>query len=122
MNRYWFSRAAVLALAIAMLTSSCERATNAPELRPQATATSTSYTLVHDVLPLPVPNLNVSSLIGIGGGSISVLGHTLTVPSGAVTSPTLFTMIALTDGDHQSRRFGDCDRPAGQHSQHGRHV
>jgi hypothetical protein len=42
--------------------------------------------------------VSTGQLIGFGGGSISVLGHTLVVPAGAVTQPTLFTMIVLPTG------------------------
>ena len=42
--------------------------------------------------------VSTGQLIGFGGGSISVLGHTLIVPPGAVTKPTLFTMVVLPTG------------------------
>ena len=37
-------------------------------------------------------------LIGFAGGSVSLLGHTLTVPAGAVTKPTLFLLTVLPTG------------------------
>ncbi len=37
----------------------------------------------------------LSKLIGMSGGTISLLGHTLTVEPGTVTIPTLFTLTAL---------------------------
>ncbi len=39
--------------------------------------------------------LLLTKLLGVGGGTISVAGVTLDVPSGAVTGPTLFTVFAL---------------------------
>jgi hypothetical protein len=59
------------------------------------------WVLVNDpILSLSGITSSVSSgqLIGFGGGSISLLGHTLIVPAGAVTKPTLFTMIVLPTG------------------------
>ena len=61
----------------------------------------TGYTLVKDpILSLTGVTQAVStgSLIGFGGGSISLLGHTLTVPAGAVSKPTLFTLTVLPTG------------------------
>jgi len=58
-----------------------------------------SYTLVKDpLLPGITQSVSTGSLIGLSGGSISLLGHTLTVPAGAVTSPTLFTLTVLPTG------------------------
>ncbi|HEX6693403.1 MAG TPA: hypothetical protein VF035_01745 [Longimicrobiales bacterium] len=72
-------------------------------LQPEPTTTTTSTssggllggllrtvtTLVSNTLDLV---LNLTKLIGIKGGLLEVLDHTLTVPKGAVTQPTLFTM------------------------------
>ena len=57
------------------------------------------YTLVNDpLLPGITQALSTGSLIGFSGGSISLLGHTVTVPLGAVTQPTLFSIIVLPTG------------------------
>lgn len=57
------------------------------------------YTLVRDpLLPGITSALSTSSLIGYGGGQVSLLGHTVTVPVGAVTQPTLFTVVVLPTG------------------------
>jgi hypothetical protein len=59
------------------------------------------YTLVKDpILSLSgiTSAVSTGSVIGFGGGTISLLGHTLTVPVGAVSSPTLFTMTVLPTG------------------------
>ena len=55
------------------------------------------YTLVKAPL-LSLGDLSLSNLIGINGGEISLLGHTLVVPVGAVTKPTLFLMTVLPTG------------------------
>ena len=49
----------------------------------------TVTTLVSNTLDLV---LNLTKLIGIKGGELTVLNHTLDVPRGAVLEPTLFTM------------------------------
>jgi hypothetical protein len=57
------------------------------------------YVLVKDPLLSGLTSaLSTGQLIGFGGGSITLLGHTLTVPAGAVTSPTLFTLTVLPTG------------------------
>ena len=57
------------------------------------------YTLVRDpLLPGILNAVSTGSLIGFNGGSISLLGHTVTVPVGAVTKPTLFSLIVLPTG------------------------
>jgi hypothetical protein len=55
------------------------------------------YTLVKAPL-IPTGDLSLSNLIGIEGGEISLLGHTLVIPVGAVTKPTLFLMTVLPTG------------------------
>lgn len=56
------------------------------------------YTLANDPLLPGLTTLKVSQLIGINGGQISLLGHTLIVPQGAVSKPTLFTLLVLPTG------------------------
>ena len=40
----------------------------------------------------------LSKLIGIDGGVLALLDHVLTVPAGAVTEPTIFSMTVLQNG------------------------
>lgn len=72
----------------------------APTVTPSLSATTTTYTLVHDAKPLRLltSQLTLSTLIGPTGGKVSLLGHVLTVPKGAVTVPTIFTMLVLPTG------------------------
>lgn len=58
------------------------------------------YTLANDpILPKLIDQaVSVSQLVGVGGGSIELFGHRLTVPVGAVLEPTLFTLVALPSG------------------------
>lgn len=58
-----------------------------------------TYTLVREpILNLDLGNLRVSALIGVDGGELSLLGHRIVVPRGAVDVPALFTMIVLPTG------------------------
>src|SRR5438477_6400994 len=57
-----------------------------------------SYTLVEGGLPTDLGTLQLSQLIGPMGGSLTLAGHVLTVPAGAVTEPTLFTLTLGTRG------------------------
>lgn len=58
-----------------------------------------TYSLVQQpILNLDLRNLRVSSLIGLEGGTLSLLGHELKVPRGALDVPALFTMIVLPTG------------------------
>lgn len=59
--------------------------------RVEAAATA-SYYRITERLPDPVPLLELSQVIGLLGGQVTVAGHTLTVPAGAVSTPTLFTV------------------------------
>ena len=89
-------------LATAVSLASCERATelSAPST-PSAdllggllTQPSYSFKLITESVIPPI-DTRASALIGIGGGTVTLMGHTLSVPSGAVSVPTLFTVIAL---------------------------
>lgn len=79
-------------------TSDAERASPLAPTPDAAVAAGVSYTRVTEVLPLTVPTLDVSQVIGVDGGSLSLLGHRIDVPAGAVTVPTLFTMSVLPNG------------------------
>jgi hypothetical protein len=54
---------------------------------------ASSYKLITE--PALLGDLDISKLIGLTGGTISIQGITLTVPSGALSTPTLFTVLAL---------------------------
>ena len=56
------------------------------------------YTLVKEPLLPNLSELKISKLIGLEGGSLQLLGHTVQVPLGAVTKPTLFTLVVLPTG------------------------
>lgn len=58
-----------------------------------------TYELLREpLLSLDLSRLSISELIGINGGSITLLGHRIVVPAGAVDLPTLFTLTALPNG------------------------
>lgn len=57
-----------------------------------------NYTLVEESLPEITEAVSASTLIGASGGRVELLGHSLSVPAGAVTEPTLFTLTVLPTG------------------------
>lgn len=98
-------------LVLSLLITACEPASGpGPELPaepetvagPQAMTVDAddgeSYALVEARIPDTIDDLAVSKLIGVDGGSLSLAGHRLTVPAGAVDQPTLFTMTLVTNG------------------------
>lgn len=68
-----------------------------PALAELLDTSSASYTLVQDGLALDVAE-SVSATIGPDGGQLTLLGHTLAVPHGAVLEPTQFTLTVLPTG------------------------
>jgi hypothetical protein len=87
--------------ALLALVSSCDPAQNSVQNPPTAPLFSeevTGHTLVEGQVPDSAPELQISELIGPGGGSIHLEGHSLTVPEGAVEEPTVFTMTLRSDG------------------------
>ena len=102
MSLRWFKPVRIVAFAaLALFAASCGEPSriSAPPVTAQH-ATATSYTLLPDALPLTLnlDDLVSSKLIGLSGGSVSLLGHTISVPSGAVTTPTFFTLAILPTG------------------------
>lgn len=67
-------------------------------LLPPPPPTSSEYTLIEERAPRLLETLEVSGVIGIFGGKLSLAGHALTVPYGAVTLPTVFTLRLLPTG------------------------
>lgn len=56
------------------------------------------YVRITDKLPSEIPSLQVSSIIGLLGGEVHLAGHVITVPAGAVSLPTVFTLTVATNG------------------------
>ena len=50
------------------------------------------------LLPGILQAVSTNGIIGVNGGEITLLGHTLTVPAGAVSHPTVFTLTVLPTG------------------------
>ena len=96
-----FFRSFALVAALFTLTS-CDRSdspSDSPLAPPSADLLGLfqqnySFTLINESV-LPPLDLRASELIGLAGGSVTLMGHTLTVPAGAVSVPTLFTLVAL---------------------------
>ena len=55
-----------------------------------------TYTRIEE--SAPAADLSLSQVIGIDGGSVSLAGHRITVPAGAVSVPTIFTLTLANNG------------------------
>lgn len=102
-HRYIQRLLLLVTLAASPLLLSCDRDPVEPrvevEMGPRASvAGDGEYTLVEGRIPSDIEDLTVSGLIGVDGGSISLAGHQLTVPAGAVDAPTVFTMTLPSSG------------------------
>ena len=106
MTRSWVTRAGLGTLAVLGLLAiaNCNADTIAP-VAPSTTGADAllsnsvnsgskdaEYTFIQEHPLMPLPPLSVSKTIGVDGGSLNVMGHSLVVPAGAVQQPTLFTM------------------------------
>ncbi|MGQ0815712.1 MAG: hypothetical protein ACT4O1_14850 [Gemmatimonadota bacterium] len=102
MNRRWFQRSAWAAVCLALVTVSCERSATAPNATAPASTILPSYSVGgvpftpvrEDATQLPTNPLDLvaSATITPDGGTVELLGHSIHVPSGAVTSLTTFTI------------------------------
>lgn len=86
----------------AALAGSCDRTPLAPSAPPAVAVHNVRSDWFGWGLNLlltcsPLPSDSTSQMIGPDGGTLSVGPHTLTVPAGALTAPTLIT--AVLDGD-----------------------
>jgi len=107
MHRFWKQFLVVPFLAVAVLAG-CEAADRTPleVTAPQPILGGllggnqvAGYTLVKDPLvPGLLQAVSTNALIGVEGGQITLLGHTLTVPAGAVSQPSIFTLTVLPTG------------------------
>lgn len=77
---------------VLLATVGCERATmpTAPNVTPSSAVVLGDWTLVRTVSTQS--STSVSVTIGSAGGTMSVNGHSLMVPAGALTEPLTFTM------------------------------
>lgn len=105
MRRLWQSFLFV-PVVVGLAIAGCERVddpTRATPASPQQQlgllSSTQGYTPVEDPLvPGLTQSLSTGTLIGVEGGDISVLGHSLVVPAGAVSQPTLFSITVLPTG------------------------
>lgn len=99
MRAHWL-RAALGTLLIAAL-GGCERPADpsaVPSTGPAFSQNVADYVLIEGAIPSSILDLEVSKLIGPDGGSLSLAGHSIDVPAGAVDGVTLFTLTLLTNG------------------------
>jgi hypothetical protein len=93
------------ALVLLLTVAACDRGSdysNHPTAPQSFLSGSTygGYKLANDpLLPgLLQGQLSITGLLGTVGGTLDVLGHSIFVPKGAVSKPTLFTVFALPGG------------------------
>lgn len=99
MRATWI-RAALGTLLLAAF-GGCERPAeqaSVPVAGPSFSQSASDYVLIEGTVPSSLLELEVSEIIGSGGGSLALGGHAIEVPAGAVDEPTLFTMTLLTSG------------------------
>ena len=90
---------ALLLLAVASCNDITPTAVPNFEVQAAKSTSTSSYTVIEESLPKDLlPGVSLSAIIGITGGNISLAGHVLHVPAGAVTVPTLFTMVVPLNG------------------------
>lgn len=108
--KFWTNagrRAAMLMLVLGV--ASCDHVVNSgssddllePNLPQLVTVTGddgNGYELIQEPSPGALDQLSVSGVIGILGGVLELDGHKLTIPSGAVLEPTIFTMARSQNG------------------------
>lgn len=102
MQRKWFGLLPALALVLALV--GCEPAGGPVEsATPSQSATASgdraaALAKVKGVVPDSEPALVASQVIGSEGGTLRRAGHVLTVPAGAVSEPTSFTLRLVKNG------------------------
>jgi hypothetical protein len=67
----------------------------------QAIVVIDGFTIARETLPRPIPTVMSKSAIidPLTGGTITMLGHSITVPAGATDYPTLFTLAVGRTGN-----------------------
>ena len=111
MSRSRFKPFAMIALALSMVTASCDslptepRENSAVRQTIEAAPVAPVAAVVHsgdyhfvEAAPETGTILDILKIINLTGGSLGVLSHTLTVPFGAVILPTIFTMSVPKNG------------------------
>ncbi|MBW3629047.1 MAG: hypothetical protein KY464_07085 [Gemmatimonadetes bacterium] len=102
-----------------VLLTSCEPGSsgvtetpNGPDLAQTIGSPQDQYTWV-EVSSIP-GQPRTAQVIGVAGGALELSGHTLTVPAGAVSEPTLFSMIVLPNGRIEIELLATTVEPFGQ--------
>jgi hypothetical protein len=110
MNHRWLKPLGFVALAMTLVTASCDNGSINSPVAPEARVTTPSTSFSAPMTPqasivdpsgyhiVPATNgplISLSNVLGVLGGTLNLGGHKLVVPTGAVTAPTLFTMISL---------------------------
>lgn len=90
-----------LVCAIVLVSAACEAGPHQiaePTTVPTFSQSAGEYVLVEGRIPDHIADFDASQLIGPSGGSVHLAGHSIEVPAGAVSDPTLFTITVVTNG------------------------
>lgn len=102
MKKHWLRFSFLTVAAAAVTLSACDLADRGAQTPLEPTraehAAAKAVQKLPGHVPVHVAGSSAAALIGSGGGTISVAGHVLTVPAGAVSRPTRFTMAVVNDG------------------------
>lgn len=102
MRRHWLRLSFLTVASAAITLSACDFSGDVRqsplEPAPAAHASARAVERVPGHVPSHVAGPTASALIDAQGGTISLAGHVLTVPAGAVSRPTRFTMAVVNEG------------------------
>jgi hypothetical protein len=98
MRRRWMFLVTTVVLST-VAVASCEQGTN-PQADPELAPAASHVTLPGGGSPVITadwfPGASTSQLVSVAGGVIRLpAGHTISIPRGAVSDPTIFTMIQI---------------------------
>ena len=88
-------------VALVSVTACGENISQQTVIEPQmvtVTVGQQTFTRIEELAPNTSSLLSLSRIIGLLGGTLSVANHTVAVPFGAVTVPTLFTLRHANNG------------------------
>jgi hypothetical protein len=96
MSLRWTKRFAMLLVAVALGTTSCDSAMSSDSPMSPVTSMASISADGYKVVQATPANaaLRASNVIAFGGGALGVGIHSLSVPAGAVSNATIFTMVA----------------------------
>lgn len=93
----WGRRLGVLAGVLTLLSCTSDKTSDVTAPR-AATVVAGGYTLIEDRIGISGSDLSATKVIGLAGGTVQLFGHSIHVPVGAVSEPTIFTIRLVPNG------------------------